>query len=91
MPITIREEEGNDVVCIVCDYCRKDIEDVKQGNVYWPANLGGNRQDARPLYLHKHCSFSFERSQSDEILWKSFEMRDFLFYLRNTVRPRARQ
>lgn len=70
--VVIKRINGEDLFCpiIICDFCKEEISDAKNGNAQWMSGESGTvADDNRLFFTHKQCCRAFESTRGGRSLW----------------------
>ena len=63
MPIRMQRQEGRSCPLVICDWCEQPITDARLGMYAWLIGTDGGLPEQGAVYfLHKPCSWAFERA-----------------------------
>jgi hypothetical protein len=84
MPLTMNCDGRRARPGIICDFCLKDIKDVKDGNAQWIAGDEGKGAGCRIYFTHKQCCHAFEAANPAD--WGAQELAHYLVFLANNLK-----
>lgn len=82
MPLLIQMVQGRSRPVVVCDHCRKVIEDARDGNAMW---VWKSEEGAfsTMAYTHKACCHDFEQQSKEH--WAASDLDVSMLYLSNNL------
>src|SRR5262249_8151915 len=95
MPILMKLKNERSCPTVVCDVCRQEIEDARDGNAQWMMGQEGQGDGATLYFTHKRCCHAFDNAARAAGRWPGAqELAHFMVFLADNTRldwPEARR